>query len=53
MALAGIIGKFVAIILAELAPVLVEIFREMNKNTAEDGAQQESLRDRLLKKIKQ
>lgn len=49
--LATFLGKFLGLILAELAPVIVEIIRA-TKNTVEDSNPSNDLRSRLLNKLR-
>ena len=49
---AAIFGVFCARILAYCAPVIVEILREASKDTSEDGARRDDLRERLLARLR-
>ena len=53
--LAAIVGRFIGAVLAECAPVLVEILshaiREAFTDTVEDGARDDDLRKRLLERV--
>ena len=50
--LAVTVGRFVGAVLAECAPVLVEVIRECMRDTAEDGARRDDLRERLLERLR-
>jgi hypothetical protein len=55
-ALAVILGRFLGAVLAECGPVLAEILahaiREAKRDTVEDGACRPSLRERLLRRVR-
>lgn len=46
------LGQFLGAVLAECAPVLVEILREAQRDTVEDGARRDDLRERLLERVR-
>ena len=54
--LAVVLGRFVGAVLAECAPVLVEIIahaiQKALANTVEDGARRDDLRERLLERLR-
>lgn len=50
-ALAVLVGRFLGAVLAQCAPVIVGIIREILKDTVEDGARRDDLRERLLDKL--
>jgi len=51
VSLAAWLGRFIGSVLAELAPVLLELYREFKKPTSEDGAAPDDLRNRLRDRI--
>jgi hypothetical protein len=56
MPLAAMLGRFFGAMLAECAPVLVEIITHAVQNafadTVEDGARRDALRERLLERLR-
>jgi hypothetical protein len=54
--LAAMLGRFFGAMLAECAPVLVEVIREAIQSafadTVEDGARRDDLRKRLLERVR-
>lgn len=51
-ALAALLGGILARVLAYCAPVIVEILREAAKDTVENGAVRDDLRERLLERVR-
>jgi len=55
--LAVVLGRFLGAMLAECAPVLVEVLayaiREGLADSVEDGARRDDLRERLIKRVRE
>lgn len=49
---AAIAGRFLGLVLAQLAPVIVEIIREAAKDTVVEGVRRDDLRNRLLERVR-
>ena len=45
------LGRFLGAVLAECAPVIISIIKESTRDTIEDGATRDDLRNRLLAQL--